>query len=97
MRLDRPIGYILLFYPICFSVFAFSIFNQEVAILLIIFLVGSIAMRSAGCIINDLLDRDIDIKVERTQTRPSLCSFNFNINIAIEKVIDDTSSRPHSD
>ena len=70
MRLDRPIGYVLLFYPICFSIFAFSSFNQEVAILLIIFLIGSITMRSAGCIINDLLDRDIDIKVERTQTRP---------------------------
>ena len=70
MRLDRPIGYVLLFYPICFSIFAFSSFNQEVAILLIIFLIGSIAMRSAGCIVNDLLDRDIDIKVERTQTRP---------------------------
>ena len=70
MRLDRPIGYVLLFYPICFSIFAFSSFNQEVAILLITFLVGSIAMRSAGCIINDLLDRDIDIRVERTQTRP---------------------------
>ena len=70
MRLDRPIGYVLLFYPICFSIFAFSSFNKEVAILLIIFLIGSIAMRSAGCIVNDLLDRDIDIKVERTQTRP---------------------------
>ena len=70
MRLDRPIGYVLLFYPICFSINAFSSFDKEVAILLIIFLVGSIAMRSAGCIINDLLDRDIDIKVERTQTRP---------------------------
>ena len=70
MRLDRPVGYVLLFYPICFSIFAFSSFNQEVASLLIIFLIGSIAMRSAGCIINDLLDRDIDIKVQRTQNRP---------------------------
>ena len=70
MRLDRPIGYLLLFYPICFSLFAFSSLNIEVLSLLIIFLIGSIAMRSAGCIINDLLDRDIDIKVQRTQTRP---------------------------
>ena len=66
MRLDRPIGYILLFYPICFSIFAFSSFNIEVLRLLIIFLIGSIVMRSAGCIINDLLDRDIDIKNVRT-------------------------------
>ena len=70
MRLDRPVGYLLLFYPICFSLFAFSSLNIEVLSLLIIFLIGSIAMRSAGCIINDLLDRDIDIKVQRTQTRP---------------------------
>jgi 4-hydroxybenzoate polyprenyltransferase len=77
MRLDRPIGYILLFYPICFSIFAFSSFNQEVAILLIIFLVGSIAMRSAGCIINDLLDRDIDIKVERTQDQTTSFQYAF--------------------
>ena len=70
MRLDRPVGYVLLFYPICFSIFSFSNFNREVAILLTIFLIGSIAMRSAGCIINDLLDRDIDIKVQRTQNRP---------------------------
>ena len=70
MRLDRPIGYILLFYPICFSIFAFSSLDTEVLILLILFLIGSIVMRSAGCIINDLLDRDIDIKVQRTQTRP---------------------------
>ena len=82
MRLDRPIGYILLFYPICFSLFAFSSLNIEVLSLLIIFLIGSIAMRSAGCIINDLLDRDIDIKVQRTQTRP-LVSNSLSINKSI--------------
>ena len=82
MRLDRPIGYLLLFYPICFSLFAFSSLNIEVLSLLIIFLVGSIAMRSAGCIINDLLDRDIDMKVQRTQTRP-LVSNSLSIKKSI--------------
>ena len=82
MRLDRPIGYLLLFYPICFSLFAFSSLNVEVLSLLIIFLVGSIAMRSAGCIINDLLDRDIDMKVQRTQTRP-LVSNSLSIKKSI--------------
>ena len=82
MRLDRPIGYLLLFYPICFSLFAFSSLNIEVLSLLIIFLIGSIAMRSAGCIINDLLDRDIDIKVQRTQTRP-LVSNSLSIKKSI--------------
>jgi 4-hydroxybenzoate polyprenyl transferase len=70
MRLDRPIGFILLFYPICFSIVAFSDLNLKIVTLLIIFFSGSIVMRSAGCIINDLLDRDIDNKVHRTQTRP---------------------------
>ena len=70
MRLDRPIGFILLFYPICFSIVAFSDLNLKIVTLLIIFFIGSLVMRSAGCIINDLLDRDIDNKVHRTQTRP---------------------------
>lgn len=70
MRLDRPIGFMLLFYPICFSIFAFADLNLKVIGLIIIFFIGSIIMRSAGCIINDLLDRDIDNKVSRTQTRP---------------------------
>jgi 4-hydroxybenzoate polyprenyltransferase len=70
MRLDRPIGFILLFYPICFSIVAFSDLNLKIITLLIIFFIGSIVMRSAGCIINDLLDRDIDNQVHRTQARP---------------------------
>ena len=70
MRLDRPIGYMLLFYPISFSIFAFSELNFEIISLLGIFFVGSVSMRSAGCIINDLLDQDIDNKVQRTKTRP---------------------------
>ena len=86
MRLDRPIGYLLLFYPICFSLFAFSDLNIDVLSLLIIFLIGSIAMRSAGCIINDLLDRDIDIKVQRTQTRP-LVSNSLSIKKSIISLI----------
>ena len=82
MRLDRPIGYILLFYPICFSIFAFSDLNLKIVSLLIIFLIGSIVMRSAGCIINDLLDRDIDNKVHRTQNRP-LVSNSLSIKSSI--------------
>ena len=82
MRLDRPIGYILLFYPICFSIFAFSDLNLKIVSLLIIFLIGSIVMRSAGCIINDLLDRDIDNKVCRTQNRP-LVSNSLSIKNSI--------------
>jgi 4-hydroxybenzoate polyprenyltransferase len=86
MRLDRPIGYILLFYPICFSIFAFSDLNLKIVSLLIIFLIGSIVMRSAGCIINDLLDRDIDNKVRRTQNRP-LVSNSLSIKNSITLLI----------
>ena len=82
MRLDRPIGFILLFYPICFSIVAFSDLNLKIVSLLIIFLIGSIVMRSAGCIINDLLDRDIDNKVRRTQNRP-LVSNSLSIKNSI--------------
>ena len=82
MRLDRPVGCILLFYPICFSIFAFSDLNLKIVSLLIIFLIGSIVMRSAGCIINDLLDRDIDNKVRRTQNRP-LVSNSLSIKNSI--------------
>ena len=82
MRLDRPIGYILLFYPIYFAIFAFSDLNLKIVSLLIIFLIGSIVMRSAGCIINDLLDRDIDNKVRRTQNRP-LVSNSLSIKNSI--------------
>ena len=70
MRLDRPIGYMLLFYPISFSIFAFSDLNIEMISLLVIFFIGSVSMRSAGCIINDLIDQDIDNRVQRTRSRP---------------------------
>jgi len=80
MRLDRPIGYMLLFYPISFSIFAFSELNLEIIRLLILFFVGSISLRSAGCIINDLLDQDIDIQVQRTKTRPLVSKTLSKIN-----------------
>ena len=70
MRLDRPIGFLLLFYPISFSLVSFGNFNFEIIKYLILFLIGSIIMRSAGCIINDILDRNIDKNVNRTKSRP---------------------------
>ncbi|MCB9993272.1 MAG: 4-hydroxybenzoate octaprenyltransferase [Hyphomicrobiaceae bacterium] len=72
-RLDRPIGFWLLLWPCAFSVGLIA--NAQPANgfnfgLLLWFLVGSIAMRGAGCTFNDLVDVDIDAKVERTRSRP---------------------------
>jgi len=70
MRLDRPIGFLLLFYPISFSLVSQSNYDYRLLKYFILFFIGSVVMRSAGCIINDILDKNIDKKVERTQSRP---------------------------
>jgi len=69
-RLDRPIGSWLLFLP---GLWAFAIAAPdwvEGARLTLLFGLGAVAMRGAGCVVNDLWDRDIDRKVERTRGRP---------------------------
>ena len=69
MRADRPIGTFLLLWP---TLTALTIAgNGEIEIyLLIVFCIGAFLMRSAGCVINDYFDQDIDKKVFRTSTRP---------------------------
>ncbi|SDG40562.1 4-hydroxybenzoate octaprenyltransferase [Pelagibacterium luteolum] len=71
-RLDRPIGYQLLFWPCAFSLGLVSIATQTQFNwwYLLLFFVGAIAMRGAGCTFNDIVDRDIDDKVARTRSRP---------------------------
>jgi 4-hydroxybenzoate polyprenyltransferase len=69
-RLDRPIGSWLLFLP---GLWAFAIAAPDWAEglrLTLLFGIGAVAMRGAGCVVNDLWDRDIDRKVERTRGRP---------------------------
>ena len=72
-RLNKPIGFMLLFWPCSWGLaFAFS-FNQNIYLFinyLILFFLGSVLMRSAGCIFNDIVDKDYDKKVERTKKRP---------------------------
>ena len=68
-RFDRPIGWWLLFWPGAFAL-ALSGALPERWDLLLWFLIGSIAMRSAGCVYNDIVDRDLDAQVERTASRP---------------------------
>ena len=72
-RFDRPIGIFLLAFPCVWSV---SLAARSIGepypdpILLLLFLIGAIVMRGAGCTYNDLVDRDIDAQVARTRTRP---------------------------
>ncbi|WP_025898132.1 4-hydroxybenzoate octaprenyltransferase [Sneathiella glossodoripedis] len=70
-RLDRPIGTWLLLYP-CWWALALATAPGQYPdpILFILFALGALVMRGAGCTINDLADRDIDGKVERTRKRP---------------------------
>lgn len=72
-RLDRPIGWQLLLLPcwmgVAVSRTGYGFFWEDMRYALV-FLAGAIAMRGAGCTYNDILDRDIDAKVERTRLRP---------------------------
>jgi 4-hydroxybenzoate polyprenyltransferase len=73
-RLDRPVGTWLLFLPGLWGLLlppGVSVWSR--LHLAILFAIGSLAMRSAGCVINDLWDRDIDAKVARTAGRPLAC------------------------
>jgi 4-hydroxybenzoate polyprenyltransferase len=69
MRLDRPIGAWLLFWPCAWSVALAGMGPNGVRLILWLAL-GAWAMRSAGCVWNDIVDRDLDGRVERTRLRP---------------------------
>ena len=72
-RLNKPIGYMLLFWPCSWGLaYAYKIANELNIFLyyLFLFFLGSILMRSAGCIVNDIVDQDLDKKVRRTKNRP---------------------------
>ncbi len=72
-RLNKPIGFMLLFWPCSWGLAYAYTENNNIDLFiyyLILFFLGSVLMRSAGCIFNDIVDKDFDIKVERTKTRP---------------------------
>ena len=72
-RLNKPIGLMLLFWPCLWGLTLGYYFNSETIIYfkyIILFFLGSVLMRSAGCIFNDIVDKDFDKKVERTKNRP---------------------------
>ena len=72
-RLNKPIGILLLFWPCSWGLaYAYNL-NQNFEIFLyylILFFLGSVLMRSAGCIVNDIVDKDFDKQVSRTKERP---------------------------
>ena len=72
-RLNQPIGVLLLFWPCAWGLTLGYYFNSDTNLYLkyiILFFLGSVLMRSAGCIFNDIIDRDLDKKVQRTKERP---------------------------
>ena len=69
MRLDRPIGILLLLWPTLWAIWIASN-GHPPYLILFIFVAGTVLMRSAGCVINDYADRDIDKHVKRTENRP---------------------------
>ena len=69
MRLDRPIGAWLLFWPCAWGVALAGLGERGLELILWLAL-GALVMRSAGCVYNDIVDRDLDARVERTKLRP---------------------------
>ncbi len=69
-RVDRPIGFWLLFLPGSWGILLARVAWPETIRLLLLFGIGSLVMRAAGCVVNDLWDRDIDRLVARTAGRP---------------------------
>jgi 4-hydroxybenzoate polyprenyltransferase len=79
MRIDRPIGTWLLYWPCAWSVALAGVEGRWV--LFAWLALGAFAMRSAGCVYNDIVDRDLDRRVERTRLRP-LASRRVSVNAA---------------
>ena len=83
-RLNNPIGYMLLFWPCLWGLTLVYDFNGEITTYfkyLIFFFLGSIIMRSAGCIVNDITDKEFDKKVQRTKNRP-VASGKISVKLA---------------
>ena len=84
-RLKKPIGFMLLFWPCVWGLTLAYDFSQNLInylFYLILFFLGAVLMRSAGCIVNDILDKEFDSKVFRTKDRP-IASEKVSIKLAI--------------
>ncbi len=83
-RLNNPIGYMLLFWPCLWGLTLVYDFDGEIITYfkyLTLFFLGSIIMRSAGCIVNDITDKEFDKKVQRTKNRP-VASGKISVKLA---------------
>ena len=72
-RLNKPIGFILLFWPCAWGLAFANSLNQNIDLFIyymFLFFSGAVLMRSAGCIFNDIIDKDFDKRVKRTKFRP---------------------------
>ena len=84
-RLKKPIGFMLLFWPCAWGLtlaYDFSSNLKNYFFYLSLFFLGSVLMRSAGCIVNDISDKEFDKKVERTKGRP-IAANKVSIKLAI--------------
>ena len=84
-RFNKPIGYMLLFWPCLWGLTIAYDFTSELKVFYFysfLFLLGSMLMRSAGCIVNDIVDKNFDKKVERTKKRP-IASGKISIKLAV--------------
>ena len=84
-RLTKPIGYMLLFWPCAWGLtlaYDFSGNLNKYFFYLILFFLGSVLMRSAGCIVNDIFDKEFDAKVFRTKNRP-IASGKISIKLGL--------------
>ena len=88
-RLKKPIGFMLLFWPCTWGLtlaYDFSNNLNYYFFYLSLFFLGSVLMRSAGCIVNDILDKEFDKKVFRTKNRP-IASGKISIKLSLTYVI----------
>ncbi len=84
-RLKKPIGFMLLFWPCAWGLTLAFDFSKNLNIYLfyfVLFFLGSLLMRSAGCIVNDILDKEFDARVSRTKNRP-IASGKLSVKLAI--------------
>jgi 4-hydroxybenzoate polyprenyltransferase len=89
VRLKKPIGFMLLFWPCAWGLtlaYDFSKNLNDYFFYLTLFFLGAVFMRSAGCIVNDILDKEFDKKVFRTKNRP-IASDQVSIKLAIFYII----------
>ena len=87
IRINKPIGFMLLLWPCWFSLAYLDLPQKFLLNYYILFFVGAVIMRSAGCIINDLIDQDIDAKVQRTASRPIASKKISNFNAFVFLII----------